>query len=280
MDGAVGRGWAGSVSHPGPASWTRVVDPRRGPASPAPGHRPRRRRRGARTADVEDRGWKVRSTVTVGGSTTPMPCSWMTAVVSPSASSRGRSSASSVAAEPPLSATRVPPGVSSGAHQTASRASRATARAVTHDAEIRPCRLLGPPPHDLDVAEPEVGDGPGQPLRAPEHRLDEGDGEVRPGDGQSESGQPGARPHIDDRRRLGERVGDDGTVEQVSVPQSRDLPGADEPVAHPGVGEQGGIPLGDLDAVPERDGCPGGRRRLVGHRLEASLRPRPPRRFT
>jgi hypothetical protein len=97
--------------------------------------------------------------------------------------------------------------------------------------------VLRPPTYDGDVVEAELVDDLVEERRTPEQRLDERHVEVRPGDRDDESGQAGARPDVADAGTLGDRLGQDGGVEDVPVPQPGSLAGADQS-AHHALGRQ------------------------------------------
>jgi hypothetical protein len=69
----------------------------------------------------------------------------------------------------------------------------------------------------------------------PLQRLDEVHLEVGAPDSHHDTGQTGAASHVDDARAGWQQVGDDGTVEQVALPQPGHLAGADQ-TARQGVG--------------------------------------------
>ncbi len=206
----------------------RRRDPTARPLSPA------RRRRAS----------KRRSTVSTGSSRMAVPCSVTTASRSPRRSSARRALSSSSCAERPFIATRVPPGSSRGTHHCASVSSRGDRpgrhpRSPKHAGEVlRSSAVHG---HRLQA---QLTDGVREPVGPPQHRLDEVDVEVGTRDGERDTRQAGARPDVHHPGAVREGVGDDGAVQQVTLPQSGHLPGPDQAVRHPGVGQHCGEPGG------------------------------------
>ena len=161
---------------------------------------------------------------------------------SPSRSSARRSSSSSVAADRPFIATSVPPGSSSGTHQRASLSSRATARAVTQGAATVPTSSSARPRCTRHVVQRQVGDHARAATACDAASARRG---ARPGPVARPPGRRrAARPPTPRRRPAPRRegVGDDRAVEHVPVPQPGHLARPDEPVRHPGVGEDLGEP--------------------------------------
>jgi len=112
-------------------------------------------------------------------------------------------------------------------------------------------QLLRPRPDHLDPVEVEGLHGLLQEGGATQQRLDQGDVQVRPAHREHEAGQPGAGADVADVGPLREHVRQHGAVEQVSFPEPGGLPRADQTAHHPGVGEQGRVPLGEREPSSE-----------------------------
>ena len=206
------------------------------------------------TVAARRRASRTISTTVVGGSMRPTPHSRTTGVAPPSRPTASRCSATSSAAEAPLSASSRPPIAARGKHQPASRSSGATARAVTMSAGAT-IRRRGPgfaPPTPVG---PDALLGPGAEHRYRSgqaerrhrfrqegdpscQRLDQRDRKVRSSHSKHDTGQTSTRPHVYDRSADRDQLRHDGAVEQVPVPQPRRLSRADEPADHTVRGQQ------------------------------------------
>src|SRR5699024_12852756 len=82
---------------------------------------------------------------------------------------------------------------------------------------------LYPSPHDPHVLQIEVLDDHGQPLHAAFHRFDEHDLRLRTQQRDGNARQTGTAADVADDIVIADELGDHGTVEDVSGPQTIDL---------------------------------------------------------
>ena len=229
---------------------------RRRPPTP---DRSRARRTGGRAAraGASTRSRTISTTV-VGGSTSPAPHSRAPARTPAEAGYRVRCSATSSAAELPLRASSRPPARASGRHQPASRSSGATARAVTTSAS-GPGRTprRGPRTTSTRSSQAERLTASTRNRSSAGQRLDQGDAEIEPGDRQHDTGQTSTRAHVYHGTTCTDQIGEDGTVEQMPVPDPGGFPRADQPAHHAVGGEQLGVLLGERGRCRKRSEPPG-----------------------
>ena len=140
-----------------------------------------------------------------------------------------------------------------------------TERAV-YTNRMPPCNHACPAGEDIQgwLYEAEVGHRGAQPVGPALHRFDEVDVEVRACDRQGDPRQSRSGTDVDEARRGGERLLDDGAVEHVPLPQAGHLTRPDQPVAHPGVRQDCHELLGQRRPLPEHHsrtrGCGWGKR--------------------
>ncbi len=98
-------------------------------------------------------------------------------------------------------------------------------------------QCLGFAAMDRDVREFELCHGALQPCDAALQRLDQMDMQVRPGHRQHDPWKAGTRADISDRRALADDFADHNAIEHVPIPESGDLPWADETMVYTSTGE-------------------------------------------
>ena len=108
----------------------------------------------------------------------------------------------------------------------------------------------GAPAHDIlrtstdhrdAIGQVERSNGLLEVCRTPLQRLQAGQCDVRAHDRPDKTGKPRAGTDVDDVRARGHQRCGDGAIEQVPVPQPRDLAGAEQPTLHPRAGQEFGI---------------------------------------
>ncbi|GLY87896.1 hypothetical protein Airi02_058250 [Actinoallomurus iriomotensis] len=119
--------------------------------------------------------------------------------------------------------------------------------------------LLGTCPAYGDVRERQEINAFLKKDSTPQKRLQECYRQIRSHDRENDTRQAGARAHVNDVRRVGDQLGQNGTVEHVPVPEALDLARSDETALDAGTGQERGVPLGEGKRVPED--LAGGRRR-------------------
>ena len=123
-------------------------------------------------------------------------------------------------ARSPLSASRLPPGRTSGRHQPASRSSGATARAVTTSPSSCRASSSARPARTSTLVEPERGRPPRQEGDPAQQRLDQQDRQVRAGPAPARCpGSPAPEPTSTTGRAAAGSSTTTGAVEQVALPQ-------------------------------------------------------------
>ena len=151
-------------------------------------------------------------------------------------------------------ATSTPSGAATkGIDQPSRRSSGATAREVTTSKRSRPCRVVGPAAHDRHLLERQIRDDLLEERRSPQEWLDKGDRQVGASDGQHDTRQAGTGPDVAHPRTFRDRFGKHGAVEQVSIPQARHLPRAEQATDRARVGQPGGVRLRDGKSVGSKD---------------------------
>lgn len=111
--------------------------------------------------------------------------------------------------------------------------------------------VLSPPAHDGHVGEAEGLHHLAQPHDPPLHRLEEHDLEVRPHGGQHDPWEARARADVHDSAAAGKQRRHRGRVQQVPLPEDRNLPRSDETALHTRVGDQKAEGTDDVERIAQ-----------------------------
>ena len=231
----------------------------RGGRGPGPGHRPffvreagsgdfvaRRRWRG-RCASQPSRDGRVASTRTtvVGGSIRSDPARAPSTAPAPYLRSAVVAAAISSCSRRPLHRHQGPTLADQG-HRPAEQPLQRRDRAGGHHVELAACRAAPrPAPRTTStLSRPECARPPrrGRWCAAAGARPGSPTGRAAPVASTS-PGSPAPLPMSQTSRALRDRVGQERAVDQVPLPEPRDLAGTDQAADHPVVGQQGGVPL-------------------------------------